>query len=314
MFKRILVPLDESERAEHAIPVAVRLAHAAGGTIILLEVVPPPIEFGPYYGEPPSFVQRAIDTDTTRATNYLTYIAQSNVLTSVSTTIQSVSGWPAPTILTVGNELHIDLIVMSSHGRSGLSRWVLGSVAGAVIRQALIPVLVLHQHVLREIQSDDDQPLRGLVALDGSPAAEAVLAPAASLMAMLALPGQAVLHLIHVIRVPTALDTSVQQVQHAETYLRAVTSRIQQEMGKELHCSVIWSLSSAQDVADTLLRKAEGKVPSDKDGPSDTYDLLMMATHGWGGFSSRGLGSIMERVLHASKLSLLIVPSPTSIP
>lgn len=63
MFERIVVPVDQSERAEEALPVAVRLARASEGTIVLLEVVPPPIEFGPYWGAPPQLVQRAIDTD-----------------------------------------------------------------------------------------------------------------------------------------------------------------------------------------------------------------------------------------------------------
>lgn len=310
MFERIVVPVDQSERAEEALPVAVRLARASEGTIVLLEVVPPPIEFGPYWGAPPQLVQRAIDTDVAGSVHYLTRLAQSEIVAGVGTETKTALGWPASTILACVREQDVDLIVMTSHGRSGLSRWILGSVAEKVIRQAPVPVLVLRNQALREASNAVDRPLRGLVALDGSPASEAVLVPAAHVLAALASPGQAVLHLIHVIRMPSALDKPEHLAQHAEAYLRTVSDRLQRELAKELHLSVSWSLTSAQDMADALLSKAEGEEQPERGNSSDPFDLLMMATHGWGGFPHWGLGSITERVLHGTRLPLLVVRSP----
>ncbi|HTK09328.1 MAG TPA: universal stress protein [Ktedonobacteraceae bacterium] len=306
MFKHILVPLDESEQAEQAVPVAVRLARASGGTIILLDVVPPPFEFGPYWGEPPPLVQSTIDADLTRAASYLTCLAQTEIFAGVDTETKTVFGNPASMILTLVSEQDVDLIVMTSHGRNGFSRWVLGSVAEAVIRQTQMPVLVVRDHSLSGAYNNVDQPLRGLVALDGSPASEAVLVPAAQIIVALASPGKALLRLMHVLPASSLRDKALRE-QHAGAYLQHVSDRVQQESAKEPHLSVTWSLISAQDVADALLRKAAGEEQRDKDGP---YDLLLMATHGWGGFPSYDLGSIVERVLRASKLSLLIVPSP----
>src|SRR5690242_5174134 len=94
MFERILVPLDGSQQAEGALPVAVRLAHNCQGTLIFLEAVPPPIEFGPYWGAPPSFVQEAINLDMGRAADYRTSMTRSPVVAGVRVETKTTLGCP----------------------------------------------------------------------------------------------------------------------------------------------------------------------------------------------------------------------------
>lgn len=309
MFKRILVPLDESELAEQALPVASRVARVAKSTIELLEVVPPPTEFGPYWGEPPLLVQRAIDTDLTIAADYVAQVAERDTLAGVEVETRTDVGWPAWTILTVAKEDESDLIIMTSHGRTGLSRWFLGSVAEKVIRHAHIPVLLLRDQPLREV-FDEKHPLRVLIPLDGSPASEAVLEPALQLIAALSPQAPAVLRLIHVLRPHSSIEKQEQQTLCASDYLETVAQRLQQATTPGPRPIVAWSLPSDEDVADALLRDLEAVVASDEMDQLVPYDLLMMATHGWGGFPPWGLGSVTERVLHGCRLPMLVVRSP----
>jgi len=309
MFKRILVPLDESELAEQALPVASRVARVAKSTIELLEVVPPPTEFGPYWGEPPLLVQRAIDTDLTIAADYVSRVAERAIFAGVEVVARTDEGWPAWTILTIAKKDESDLIVMTSHGRSGLSRWILGSVAEKVVRHAPIPVLLLRDQPLCEV-FDEEHPLRVLIPLDGSPASEVVLEPALQLVTALSPQTSAMLRLIQVLHPYTSLEKQEQQAQRASDYLQTVAQRLPQATTQGPRPIVAWSLPSDEDIADALLRKLEGVAASDGDDRAAPYDLLVMATHGWGGFPPWGLGSITERVLHGCRLPMLVVRSP----
>ncbi|GHO48710.1 universal stress protein [Ktedonospora formicarum] len=311
MFHRLLVPLDESEQSEQALPVAARLAHVWGGDMLLLEVVPMPIEFGPFWGDPPPLVQQAMRTDKAQANTYLSRIIHSEPIASVRTETKTVFGQPASMILTTIQEQHIDLLVMTSHGRSGLSRWVLGSVAEKVARQAPIPVLVLHAYTVLQRPNTSDHSLRALIALDGSPAAEAAIAPATQVIRALASPEQAHLHLLHVLPMASARNRSARQEQKAGAYLQQVSERLQYEQSKEPILNVSWSLTFGQDVAETLLKTAEEGIQREKSRPVPAYDLLALTTHGWGGFPPWGLGSISERLLRTrSTCPLLLVRSP----
>src|SRR5947209_2518787 len=132
MFRRILVPLDGSQRAARAIPVATRLARASGGSITLLRVVTSPIEFAWETMESPMFMQETLGVDQARASDYLARIATSDELTGVETTTQVCTGAPAQAILSVARSEQMDLIVICSHGYTGMTHWALGSVAEKV--------------------------------------------------------------------------------------------------------------------------------------------------------------------------------------
>src|SRR2546421_10495545 len=211
MFKRILVPLDGSGRAERALPIAARLARATGGSIFLVRVLSTEPARLPSAPGKPNLVQTIGQADRALAESYLAGVAECELLTGIPVQTYVPVGLISPSILTMAAEKHADIIVMCSHGYTGVKRWwMMGSVAAKVARFADIPVLVLREGgSVPEERHPGERPLRVLVPLDGSDYARAALVPAAYLAAALAAPGRGALHLTHIVqpaheaRVPT---------------------------------------------------------------------------------------------------------------
>src|SRR5436305_1777739 len=201
MFKRILVPLDGSGRAERALPIAARMARACGGSILLVRVVSTEPASLPSVPTKPNLIQTVGEADRMLAESYLEGWASSDLLRDLSVQIQVPVGLIPPSIIAVATENHADIIVMCSHGYTGVKHWwMLGPVAAKIARFTQIPVMILREGgpVPGERQAGE-RPLRILVPLDGSDYARAALVPAAYLAAALAIPGQGALHLIHIV-------------------------------------------------------------------------------------------------------------------
>jgi nucleotide-binding universal stress UspA family protein len=322
MFARILVSLDGSILAEHAIPMAARIARAAGGTVTLVRVTGIPNAYGPYLYQPyssqaPVFAQEILDAEQAKAEYYLREVARSECLEDVTVEMKAYSGTAAATILEMAQLMHVDLIVMYSHGRTGFKRWALGSVAQKVARHCPLPVLLLREGSPEtlDMHADMRSPLRALVALDGSPFSEAALMPAAQLITALAAPGRAALHLTQVVKRQPAggkedyevsVDEEEQAMQEAANYLGRIAEDVRKSQIVVPELQVTWSVVAQEDVADTLIRMAElGEDMSMAD--VQACGLIAMATHGWGGLRHRMAGSVTGRVLDGTKLPLLIV-------
>ncbi len=319
MFKRILVPVDGSTRAERALPVAARLARAAGGSVILVQVAALPGTYSTYLAS--SAYAEAIDTELKNAEDYLNGLANSELLAGIETETKALFGAAAPTILSVAYSYSADLIVMSSQGKTGLKRWVLGSVAQKIARHSPLPVFVLHEGgpLPARPQPDTHHPLHALVTLDGSALAKAALEPAAKLIAALSAPAQGALHLLRVVK-PPALDVKGMEddqeyierlkanaLHKAKTYLSSVAGSLREGPLADLRLSITWSVAIDDDVAHAIIRMAENGEDAEGAGVFGRCDLIAMATHGRGGFQHWVLGSVTERVLGATKLPLLVV-------
>lgn len=325
MFQRIVVPLDGSPRAEQAIPVAARIIRNTGGSIVLLRVVTSPIDYAWYSMEPAlRTMDQAIEFDIARATEYLATLVQSNDLVGIETKTEVLSGEPALTIFAVARENHADLIVMCSHGETGLKRWILGSVSQKVARQSALPVLVLREGT--HFSPHEGRPLRILVPLDGSPVAEAALAPAATLSTALSAPVPGALHLLHVLPNPLLEDEKRNEmivaermyaVSEAKTYLKTVEQQLhvgEREHVKSLNVTITSSVVRDTDIASTLIRVAENDEEIGEEEDFQGCDMIAMATHGRSGLGRWVMGSVTERVLGATKLPLLIVrPHKTEV-
>jgi nucleotide-binding universal stress UspA family protein len=150
MFETILVPLDGSELAEAALPVAKELKDKFGSRLILVQAVEPAshrLAQAPAFMDSPAaaaaqveLVEQAIEAERNEAKIYLD--EQADKL-GPSVEAYLVEDDPKDAIVTVAKEKGATLIIMSSHGRGGLGRLVHGSVADAVLRSNEIPVLLL---------------------------------------------------------------------------------------------------------------------------------------------------------------------------
>lgn len=143
-IQRILVPLDGSDLAEQAFPVALALARSNAAEVVLLRAIQPlsdrelALVFANWGSRDEIYQQQH-----TAAEGYLKDRADELRSAGLESAIIIEEGYPAEVILDAGESQNIDLIVMSTHGRSGLSRWVYGSVADKVMRRAADPVLLV---------------------------------------------------------------------------------------------------------------------------------------------------------------------------
>lgn len=305
MIKRILVPLDGSALAESVLPVAAQLTHALQGTLVLFRV----------YDVPSSDVSlRVIEAAAQEAQTYLAGVALRSELVGLQVETQTLGGAAALNVLDAVQEYQADLLVMSSHGRSGFTRLALGSVAEHVIRHALVPVLVLHQ-------PREGEPLRktaqvALVALDGSRLAETALAPAVEVLSALSSPREGTLHLVRVVAPPVEIHAPASSEQRtplleredallreAEDYLLGLTERLQAEGLGGHHPAITWSLHISEDISTILVRAGE---QADQEGHEVLF--LALVTHGRSTRERLSAGgSIAVGVLEHISLPLLIV-------
>ncbi|MBM4349139.1 MAG: universal stress protein [Deltaproteobacteria bacterium] len=141
MYKKILIPLDGSELAKKAIGQAEKLAQTFGSEIILFQVVP----FMPIYGSPELVTPLIIDEKQKEsAEKYLQSQAEELKQKGLKVSSAVKTGQQvAVEIIDFAKENGVDLIIMSTHGRSGITRWVLGSTALKLLTRAETPILLL---------------------------------------------------------------------------------------------------------------------------------------------------------------------------
>jgi nucleotide-binding universal stress UspA family protein len=140
--QRILVPLDGSPTAEQVLPPVTAIAQALGAHIVLFRV---PIVFasGALIGEWAMALEGAFGTAEQIAAAYLERVAKGLQSQGVQVSVSTRTGAVAEAILEYAEGNRIDLIAMCTHGRTGVARWALGSVADRVLRAGHIPALLV---------------------------------------------------------------------------------------------------------------------------------------------------------------------------
>lgn len=123
----LIVPLDGSELAEKALPVAQQFARALDAQLILLGVILPIWRLEPPSEDPPAYL-----------------VTAAAGLAASSVEVLERSGEPAAEIATLAQERAAAAVVMATHGRTGVMRTVLGSVAGSVVHRSTVPVVLIH--------------------------------------------------------------------------------------------------------------------------------------------------------------------------
>ena len=310
MERQILVPLDGSPLAEAAIPHAVLLARATDSTLHVLRTVTSVsgISVVTWPVPAPTQIERWMADSRTEAQEYLARVAAHLRTAEITVETTVVDGNPVESILTlVATVPTIREIVMASHGRHGLERWLFGSVADKVIQALAAPVLVVPVHRPEEAEQNPTIDLNHtyatiLVPLDGSAFAEQALEPARLLAERCAAT------LVLLSTVPFLADLSL----GAGGMVPLWTGNDQQRVRE----------SVAAYLETTARRVATGGVPVRTlviDGPPATMiaatateehaDLIVMATHGRSGLSRLWLGSVATRVLQNTDLPVLLIPA-----
>jgi len=160
MFKRLLVPLDGSRFGSRALRYATEVALRFEAQVILIRVIRPAtpvIATGAQNVVSPAeseiAVQAALEADkrnTARAKRYLRGKIRAIRSRNIKASYQVAIGNPAQSIIEFSKKEKISLIVMTTHGKSGLKRAVIGSIADVVIRESGKPVLVIRPQTSRK--------------------------------------------------------------------------------------------------------------------------------------------------------------------
>ena len=165
MYRHILVPLDGSSFAEQALPHVQALVMASPGPVevYLLSIAPllqgrsvTMVSLYPFYVSQDhlDMARRELERLESDLQVYLAQIAQQVNGWGAHCHVDVRHGDPAEEILTQAAAVRADLIVMSTHGRSGLKRWVFGSVAVKLLHQATLPILLIRPRELTAPSSD----------------------------------------------------------------------------------------------------------------------------------------------------------------
>lgn len=292
MFKHILVPLDGSILAERALIPAASIADAMSASLTLLRVVP---QFAILAADPMLYEEmNRLGED--ESLSYLRAKVEALDL-PFAVDVMCDTGQPADAIIQFAEEHDVDLIVMSSHGRSGLNRWVYGSVAERVLRQGPCATAIINAGAVNELP----EHRKIMVPLDGSELAERALEPGMQLAD--ALGGE-----LHLLRIATSshqmLETSSmkevfdeiedKEVQEADGYLK---SKLIGKREDNVFSDVVLAKGT---VAEAILEYAS----------EQGIDMIIMTSHGRTGLQRWVYGSVAEKVLRSACCATMIIRDP----
>lgn len=261
---KVLVPYDGAELSEQAVVMSLDLLAQHAIELLLLHVES--------NGEHEADAHRLVESAASRLAN------------SPATITPLVAfGRPEDEIVRCADQHGADLIAMSTHGRSPLSKLVVGSVTDRVIRTSPVPVLVLHPPTMsmESLLPTTGRKLRVLAPLDGSDFADAAVEMATSLLRP---------ELVEVTLL-VALATPQTEAPAAWSVLDAATAHLR-----------------ARGVATSALL-AEGEAASEITSAAHEggYDLIAMATHGGGPVARALVGSVTDRVIRTSEVPVLVI-------
>lgn len=289
----VLVPLDGSPLAEAVLPYAETLARLLGATVRLVSVVEPVSESG--LARLDAVEQRLGEVRRGEVARHLESIVQQLAQRGSIASICVLAGVAADCIIDAAEDPNVVLVAMATHGRGGVKRLLLGSVADKVMRLGTKPTLLVRTTEEQGVQ----QPLvvrRLLVPLDGSARAEQALplaeklARAAGATLVLARVERELWQTV-VVEAPmydvTAMDEEVSQA--LAEYLEKLRCRFQPETALELMPMRGYPALVLEDLA--------------LHGGSD---LVVMATHGRGGMRRLAIGSMADRLVRLGAPTLLV--------
>lgn len=301
MFDKILVPLDGSGRGEAVLRQAEPLLKRPSGEVILLRAVSAQPSFSRFdYG-------RTLAEDRAEAQEYL-----DKLIRRLDDEGMKVRGWVregavAETILETAEKEGTELIAMSTHGRSGIPRWVLGSVAEKVIRGTTAPVLLFRSFgPTGEAEAPRWVPFRKiLVTTDGSRRSLAVI-PYVEELADVYSAEVTVLYVEETLTVP--VEPSLAGVAGSPAGPTPWAFQpLPPAAREELLQSAVARFTAPKFPVATLSERGDPAAEIIKEAHDGGFDLVAMATHGRHGVGRWVFGSVTEKVLRHGATPLLVV-------
>lgn len=299
MIRTILLPVDGSTFSEHALPVALDATRRAGARLHLVHVHETPApRISP---DGLSLWDARLDAALRdQEQEYLTALAHRCMEKSgIRPCTDLLDGPVSAAISAYAADVEADLVVMTTHGRGGISRAWVGSVADALVRRAAVPILLVRPRDAAVDWTRTAAPRHVLVPLDGSELSLAVLEPALALAAL----GAAKVTLLRVVLpVPFVVGSSTatpvfvpgaveESLADASAYLQRVADPLRRH-GREIATEAVFHSVPATAILDYA--------------GSNGIDLIAMATHGRGGWSRIALGSVADKVMRGSHMPTLV--------
>lgn len=308
MYNSILVPLDGSSFAEHALPAAAAIARQNGATITLLKVHVP---LKAVYTEGVLFFDKEMDEHyKAQDQAYLNLIVKrlQSKWPEMKVATQLMQGDIAAAIAEEAESNAFDLIVMTTHGRGAWRRFWLGSVTDQLIRRASKPLLLVPA---REGDVDYSQEVafnKILIPLDGSELAEQILEPAVALGKA----WNAGYLLVRIIK-PLTLGDYPPEVASAVYNVEVVLERvekIQQELREQSKTyleGIAHRLRSQKLEVQTLLDEdIQPAATILRDAEKQGVSLIALETHARHGLPRLFLGSVADKVIRAATVPVLL--------
>jgi len=284
MYEKILVPLDGSEVAEQAIPYVERLTQKLKSEVILITVCLP--------GDP---LERAL-------TEYIERRAEKIQSLGVNARSLCIEGDSATSIIDFAEKNKVGLIVISTHGKTGISHWPLGSIASKVVQRSNIPVFLVRSSQPGKAPADNELD-KILVTLDGSQFSEAII-PHVEKLAKSMNSEVTLLRVIESAKLPQLAaysdrekyekDFMAKMEREAERYLDKKRTALESKGVK------VNSVFLTGKPVETILQYSEEK----------SANLVALTTHGFSGISKWAYGSVASKIIEGSPKPILLVRPP----
>ena len=296
MYTKILVPLDGSAVAEQVLPYVRTLAGGLKIPVELMGVVDVAQLDSHIAAEKGRYLDTLIEDSVRCSREYLEGVAQTFPGANVSFAVEK--GGAAEVIIAKAGADNETLITMATHGRSGINRWLLGSVAEKVLRGSANPLLLVRAKA--EAKAAGGATLKSIVVpLDGSELAESVLPAVVEMAKKLNIE----IVLFRAFNVPYSVFGGVREhiaivdellggiKAEARDYLEKKTEELKKQGAK---VSYVLEQGTSADQIISLGRKTPD-------------NLIAMCTHGWSGVKGWVLGSITETVVRHSGDPVLVI-------
>ena len=299
MLSKIVIPMDGSDLSEQIIPYCAALSKGLGSSMTLLHVIDTDLLPDTAELHHKVNLDQLVEQERTHAQDYLHMVQARLKDHGIEANTEVTAGAPAETIVSMAQKEGADLIAMSTHGRSGLARWRMGSVTDKVLHTATVPLLIFRP---RDVATPDDVQLSSVILpLDGSTLAAQAVPLATS--------------------VATALKLKVKPIRMVSTRSFAFTDPYPTG-GAEMAVPVVEAAEN--DAKDYLNKTAEelrgnglevethfmfGEPASQiiELAHETTGSLIVMSTHGRSGLGRFVMGSVADKVLRGSGSPVLVV-------